>query len=352
MVVGAICILMGVVSLFTGRGIFGWILLILGFAILYTRGGGSFNERSSYEKQIKTGLSIQDIFEKIEDTETPLGKPWLAKHKSLGDCIVFGPSAFKDMVIAASGKDGISVKHSTEPEDIIRSGDDEARFEGVIKEDEAEVSASRYSLFVAYKMASVELVRVLYEFIGSMDSNRSVEADSEWGLFKFYYHNSSEGAFMDSEGHRMMEVECSYKPFVARLFEDGGDELASVRPRAIDSRGDIIEREGFEILANGEHYGEIRRKTGGGFEGYSIETDEGSFLMRLFPACGRANVSCNYRIEQDGRLLAVIGGSPNLKFAELGRQQNDVILSYDDDYLVLYAMLEIFVLTFNRKFLK
>jgi hypothetical protein len=63
-------------------------------------------------------------------------------------------------------------------------------------------------------------------------------------------------------------------------------------------------------------------------------------------------MSSNYYIEKDGVLKAVIGGSPNILFDTVGRCQNDIILSYDDDYFVLYAVLEIFIMTLNRKFLK
>ena len=41
-----------------------------------------------------------------------------------------------------------------------------------------------------------------------------------------------------------------------------------------------------------------------------------------------------------------------LLFDQYGRCRNDLINSYDDDYLVLYAIAEIFILTNNSKFLK
>ena len=66
----------------------------------------------------------------------------------------------------------------------------------------------------------------------------------------------------------------------------------------------------------------------------------------------RANISCNYMVEKDGELKAVIGGSPNVLFDTIGYCQNDLILSYDEDYLVLYAAIEIFIMTHNKKFLK
>ena len=87
-------------------------------------------------------------------------------------------------------------------------------------------------------------------------------------------------------------------------------------------------------------------------EGFIADTDAGKVTVTIFPACMRANISCNYMVEMDGELKAVIGGSPNILFESAGYCENDLILSYDDDYLVMYAALEIFIMTLNKKFLK
>ena len=55
---------------------------------------------------------------------------------------------------------------------------------------------------------------------------------------------------------------------------------------------------------------------------------------------------------ENGELKAVIGGSPNIIFDEQGNCRSDLINSYDDDYLVLYAVIEVFILTLNSQFLK
>lgn len=347
-IAGILCLLVGALSVLSGKFLSGIGILTIGLAVLYTSGGSS-NDRNIYEKLIKSDLSIDEIFEKLRDVETPLGKPWLAGHKTYeGSNIVFGPSAFKDIVVVSKGKGGIVIRHSINTSEIIRSDEEEYRFEDVIKSDEEDVSPSRYSLFVGFKMASVELVRQLYDFILKLSENRDTEAAEEWGLFKFYYHNSSEGSFKDADGRDVLGVECAFDPFTARVLDEDGSEMASVKSRGVNKRGEVSEKDGFELIANGEHYGEITKLS----DGFSVETEDGSFFMRQFPACGKANVSCNYRIEKDGKDVAIIGGSPNLSFGSKGRHQNDVILSYDDDYLVLYAILEIFVITYNRKFLK
>ena len=126
--------------------------------------------------------------------------------------------------------------------------------------------------------------------------------------------------------------------------------MASVVPHSFNAKGVVNDGAGYEMFADGEHFGEIRGKKD--INGYIAETDAGTFTVRLFPANLRANVSFNYLVEKDGELKAVIGGSPNILFDTVGRCQNDLILSYDDDYLVLYAALEIFIMTLNKKFIK
>jgi hypothetical protein len=96
----------------------------------------------------------------------------------------------------------------------------------------------------------------------------------------------------------------------------------------------------------------VKAKKIDGKEGFIVSTDDGEFRVNVFTSCLRANISNNHTVEKDGRLMAVIGGSPNILFDTCGRCRNDVILSYDDDYLVLYAVLETFILTLNGKYLR
>lgn len=128
--------------------------------------------------------------------------------------------------------------------------------------------------------------------------------------------------------------------------------MASVVPHAMNQRDEPVDSAGFELLTGEGHFGEIRRFRDSSGEGFIAETDAGKFTLRLFPSCMKARISNNYTIEHEGKLKAVIGGSPNLLFDEYGRCRNDIINSYDDDYLVFYAIAEVFILTNNSKFLK
>ncbi len=351
--VGVLMVIMSLLMMSVGKFIFGAIILLIAFAIFWNRGSGRFNDRSIYEKVIKCDLSIAEIYEKVKDIDTPFGKAWIAEHKGFsGDSIVFGPGVFKDAVIISRSRDHIDVKHITKTDNIIRGEKDEHRFRDFADPKELEVTPERYSLFAAFKLASVMLVRHLSELIEKLAADADTEIPESMDLFSFYYHNSSEGFLRDTDGDDILRVENSFSPFRASVLDIDGNEMASVKPHAFSNKGEPVDSAGYEMFADGEHFGEMRKFTEGKEQGFICDTDAGEFRVTLFPSCLRANISINYTIEHDGELKAVIGGSPNLLFDTCGRCQNDVILSYDDEYLVLYAIVEIFILTLSRSFLK
>jgi len=351
--IGVLTAILALLMMSVGKFIMGGIVLLLAFGIFWTRGGGKFNDRSIYEKVIRTDLGIEELHERIRDTDTPFGKPWIAGHKGYeGNSIVLGPGKFKDCVVISRSKDKLIVKHITLLDNIIRGEDDEYRFSDLVNTAEAEVTPERYAVFAGFKLASVMLVKHLTEFIEKLTEDRSAEAPESLDFFKFYYHNSSDGYFRDSDGSEVLKAECSYSPFRSAVLDEDGNEMASVMPRAFDKKGVVVDAEGYELFANGEHFGEIRKFREGRQEGFLCSTDDGDYRITIFPSCMRAKISCNYTIERDGKLKAVIGGSPSLQFDVEGWCRSDLILSYDDDYLVLYAILETFILTLNSRFLK
>lgn len=351
--VGVLAVILSLLMMSVGRFIMGGITLLLAFGIFWNRGGGKRVDRSIYEKTVKTDLTIAELYEKLKDLDTPLGRPWIAEYKAFaGDSIVFGPCSFKDCVVISRGKNYINIKHVTHIENIFRKEEDEYRFEGLVNPEEAEVTPARYAVFAGFKLASVMLVKHLTELIDKLDRERDAAVPGELDFYRFYYHNSSEGCFRDSDGNDVLRVETSLRPFTAKVFDIDGNEMASVVPHAFDSKGYPAESAGFELFSDGEHFGEIRRFRDPQGEGFEADTDAGLFRITIFPSCMKAKISCNYMIEHEGELKAVIGGSPNLIFEGRGRFRNDIINSYDDDYLVLYAIAEVFVLTLNSKFLK
>ena len=346
-------LVIGTLSMLSGHILFGGAVAIGGFVIFFLRGRGSFNDRSLYEKQIKAGIGIDELYEKLKDMETPIGKAWIGGHSDYkGDCIIFGPDVFWDCVLIARSGSRIVIRHTMQPDKIIRDDKDEFRFESLIDPSGYEATPERYAIYAGFKLASTVMLDHLCDMIKGLDEGKSISIPGSLEQYKFYYHNSSEGWFRDSEGNDILRVEASLSPFASAVFDGDGDEMAAVIPHAVNNKGLPVEAAGYDLTANGEHFGEIRRFKDRKGEGFIAETDDGTYRISIFPACRIGNISCNYRIEQDGRLKGVIAGSPGLTFNGLGKCRSDIILSYDDDYIVLYAVLETFILTVNSRFLK
>ena len=127
--VGVLTIITALLAMSVGRFIMGGIILIIAFGIFWNRGFGKFNDRSLYEKIVKSDLSMQELYRHFADMQTPLGKPWIAEHKGFeGDSIVFGPSAYKDCVIISRKRGNLDIKHITLVDNMIRRQEDEYRF--------------------------------------------------------------------------------------------------------------------------------------------------------------------------------------------------------------------------------
>ena len=127
-----ILLVLGFITVLSGHIIFGGIIALFGFGIFYLRGRGSFNDRSLYEKQIKADISIDELYAKIKDMDTPIGKPWVGGHKDFkGNCIIIGPNVFWDCIIIAKNGSGIVLKHTMQKDKIIRDEKNEYRFEGL-----------------------------------------------------------------------------------------------------------------------------------------------------------------------------------------------------------------------------
>lgn len=348
-----IWLVIGFLSMLSGHVFFGGIVAMIGFGIFYLRGRGNFNDRSLYEKQVRAAIPIDELYEKLKDMETPIGKAWLGGHKDFkGDCIIFGPNVFWDCVVIGRRGSNVVIKHTMDLKKIVRDDKDEYRFDGLINPAEYEATPERYAIYAGFRLISTVMLDHLCDIVRGLSSGEKTAVPDSLEQYRFYYHNSSEGWFRDSDGNDVLRVECALDPFMSAVFDADDEEMAAVIPRAFNNRGEVADGAGYELTANGEHYGEIRKYKDRRGSGFIAETQDGTFTINLFPACRRGNISCNYRVEQNGRLMAVIAGSPKLTFEGLGKCRNDIILSYDDDYMVLYAILEVFILTLNSSFLK
>ena len=344
--------LIGIFALIAAKFILGGILMGIGVAMIWMRGSGKFNERSLYEKVVKSeGASIAQIYHEIKDMDTPLGKPWIADHVGyVGDSIVFGPNEYKDMVVISfdQKRKEFSIKHINKVGNIRCDRGDEWHFDNLINEADIEVTPLNYSLFAARKVICAIMLMHLTDMVQMVVEGQTGFAPKELDMFRTHYYNSKEGYFCDEDGARSMTCEEKFDPFTAKVFDLDGNELARIEPRAFDKQGYPADKAGYDMYADGEMYADIERTTSLKKDTFICRAEGHEFQVSNFMAVDRANISQNYTITCDGKLVAVVGGNRQLEFEGLGMSEHDVILSFDDDYLVFYAEFAIFLMTVNQ----
>ena len=345
----------GVIEISGGKLIIGGALIAFGAVCIYMRGSGKANQRSQYEKVVKcNGHTIEDLFNRIKTVNTPLGKAWIAEHEGFaGESIVFGPNKFSDMVVISYDpkKKAYNMRHINKLANVRVIDDaDEKRFAHCLDLANESVTPKLYAEFAANKIASVTLLNYLMDEAKKLVAG-SDEKPAKIGKFKVYQCNSSDDYLRDLKGAIYMELIGKYRPFTAKTYDGDGEKLTSIVPRAINRKNQVIDSRGFDMYADDEHYAEIAHKAINGHDGFTVDAGEDKFVVEGFPAVQRGNLKSNYYVYKDGELKAIIAGIPNIEFVGIGKCRQYVIMSYDDDYLVLYASLINFITTLNN-FLK
>lgn len=336
-----LCIFFAFMALTTGHMIMGGIALMVAFGIKYTF-SGSFNERNAYDKQIKDAgdISIQHVYDSIKDIDTPLGRPYIAGHDKFGEeVIVIGPGMFKDYIVIYKDKDSIMM-HSSCALQHLKNLDD-SRFDVVIDTKGLEVTTKRFSSFVSYKVITCVMLNDIADMIEGIKNGIAPRAGKILE-FNMFHYDSSDYIVRDIDDNEYAICRTFFKPLSVTIYDMEGNEVSTVN-------GDTKKaKEGFKFDISGEEYGTIYRRTSDGHDEFYVDTPDGTFTATAFRAVEDGRVSGNYRVKLDGVDKAIVIGSNSVEFEQYGYVENDVICSFDDDYLVVYLSFLDFIMGINH----
>jgi len=351
-VIAVIIFAMAVLDGISGKYLFSVFMLIVGWVVLLLRGTGKFNDRSQYEKVAKAqGITIAEIYSVLQDIDTALGKPWLAEHKGYkGDSIIFGPGKYKDMVVISYDErhKEFCLKHINKTDNIIRNESEEWRFEDFVDVSKLEVNPASFSDFAAGKLYIVVMLTRLAELIEKMVAGEEYTISKAIAPYKLTYYNDQEGYFVNDEGEAYRTAEQMYDPFEAVILDMEGDNLMEIVPNDFDRKGRVIDQAGYLLMKGADLLAEVSRTKEGKKDCFAFKTEDGEFKAQNFKGVDRANIAYNYIITKDGEDVAIVGGNKQLRFENLGMSENDIILSFNDEYQDIYNVLWIFIMTLNR----
>ena len=329
----------------TGHPFMGGAALLFALAMWNVFGGKDYNSRNTYDKEVKNknDLTVDEIYDVIKNTNTAFGKCWIAQHEKFkGKCIIFGPDVFKSYVLISVNNETIHLYTGNDISSIIADENDRYRFDVVADLSDVEVTPKKFSVFSAAMLGAVNLLEELTDSVQKMANGNIVTMPEEIGIFNLFYYNSSDSIVRDIKDGEYAKCSSINKPLSVVIYYMDNHELASVK--AIGKN----EKNGFAIKMSGENYGTIFHMENSGHDEFICETGEGELKAVSLRAVMRGNLGTNYRIKLAGETKAIVGGTAAIKFEKEGVVENDIICSYDDDYLVLYLLIQEFIMTFNH----
>lgn len=341
--VTALSAFMAFMAISVGKYILGGVMIFFAFGMWYVFGGGSYNDRNLYTKiaETKNDMTLDALYENLRGISTPLGKCWRGSSDRYGeDCIFFGPGIFKDFIAITKGKPGFILNSSTELEYIDKNADNAHRFENILDTSALEVTPKRFSGFASYKLITAVLMEDLTKLIAKIDNGE--KPPEELDMYELYHYNSSDLVVRDSEDNEYAKCSSVFEPLSVIVYSMDGEELAHVTGDRKD------EKSGYQVTMSGEEYGIFYQDSSKEHDMIYADTPDGRFTATCFRAVRKGNIGSNYVIDLDGVPKAVIGGSRRIRFDNEGLVENDIICSYDDDYLLMYIAMQEFIMTKHK----
>ncbi|MDD5823042.1 MAG: hypothetical protein PUD55_01250 [Firmicutes bacterium] len=343
-IVGGLAVFLAVLSLLVGKFILSFLMILLAFGIFSNSKKGGYNDKNLYDKKIaKQGRSLDELFYFFENMETPLGKCWAGIYKD-APAIIYGPSAFTDIIVITDDGKNFCFRNINITNNIDFGEANAWRLDNIEDTSDMPVTQKNYSVFAALKVMSAVMTGDLAELTAGFVDGTRTNAPAQLDMYEFYRHNTKDNNLVDINDNEILKTFIRKPPLSVTLYDSEGEEFARTEATVAEYK-DATDID-HDIYSDGEKFGTIKHLKGTGKNSYLIDTVNGEFRVDSFMAVRKANVASNYIITKDGERKAVVFGSPNIVFdGHGGVMQNNVICSFDDDYLVLYTLFELFVVS-------
>lgn len=342
-IIFGLVILLAILFFSVGKWTYSGIAILVAAAMYMNVGGGDFNSRNLYEKKVENrqNWTLEQLYQMLKDMNTPLGRCWMGSRKeNQGPCIVFGPGSFKDYILITANEKEIELVSGTEVEHLVYPENEAWRFQEIIDTENLEVTPKRYSAFAGDKVITAVLISNLTDLITNRMDGTSTVPD-EMDMFTLYHYNSYDTTVRDLEENCYARTSTAFDPLSIVIYDMDGSAAAKVT-------GDLKNKSGgFRVQIGEEEYGTIYCDKNSKQDAYYLEGPDGTFRLESFRAVRRANVGMNYMLTLDGEVKAVLASSPRIRFDSTSLIENDVICSFDNEYLLWYLIIQETVTSLN-----
>lgn len=341
-IIFGLVILLAILFFSVGKWTYSGIAILVAVAMYMNVGGGDFNSRNLYEKKVENQQhwTLDQLYQMLKDMNTPLGRCWMGSRKENQEpCIVFGPASFKDYILITANEKEIELVSGTEVEHLVYPESEAWRFQEIIDTENLEVTPKRYSAFAGDKVITAVLISDLADLIVNLMNGATCPEDLD--MFTLYHYNSHDTTVRDLEENCYARTSTAFDPLSIVIYDMEGNVAARVT-------GDLKNKSGgYRVQLGEEEYGTIYCDKNSKQDAYYLEGPDGTFRLESFRAVRRANVGMNYTLTLDGEVKAVLASSPRIRFDSTGLIENDVICSFDNEYLLWYLIIQETVTALN-----
>lgn len=339
-------IVSGVFYILAGKFIFGGISLALALAVWMVVGGNSFNARNIDEKVVTgtSGLTIREIYNNLMNMDTCFGRCWLTTHDQFdGSTVCFGPGILGDYIVIGGLKsdDKVFIISSTDLDKLHFPEGEYHRKGQLADKSMLTVNAGNYALFASYKLVSAVMIDDLRIIIENLrDGNKSIP--DELCKFKLFHYDTRDSVVRDFDDNEYGRCSTVYEPLSVVVYDNNGIEKGSIVANGTDDKG------GYLVTLNNKILGTMYTDKKSAHDEYYMHTAIGEVRLVGFRAVRSANLSCNYTMFLDGKHISVMGANARIKFEDNELVENNILCSFDEEYLYLQLLLTDFILAKNR----
>lgn len=332
------CVLfLAFLELTVNKFIWAGVFLIIAYSIYRNGGAGKYNEKSQYEKEADAeNLTFSDLHVAFKNMNTTLGKCWVGRHKAFeGNVLVWGPTPFKDcIVLGLTSKGKAYMRCVNTMANITYPEEEKWRFDQVIDTKGFEITPKNFSEFASGKLMTTVMIDDLSKMINDLNAGKN-SIPEDYNAYTMYHYNTFDGIFFDADGNAVLAADINNEDSIVAVSDMDGNEMA----RIVETE----QKDAYKIIVDGEQYGLITKEKAKN-DMYTLGTEGGVFEASNFQAVARGKLSSNYVISIDEKPVAYTGVSAQIIFDGLGKTSNVVVCSLDDDYLVLYAAFQVFLM--------
>lgn len=325
----------------------GTLLLIEGITAWMLSDSNSYNAMMDGMKQVTSmSLPIEEIFRAFEQVDTPLGRPWMGKVRSIeDDCLIYGPTQAGSFVYCWYHTGCFTVGECDDVSWLDEREAERHRVQTSWDRDAVEMG----QLYHLTAMLLPDFYRNMFEDYAVRHTAECRFLDTFRELQPDVYIFNEQFAVIEQD-YELQDLNGNVRyllhgaiPFLTFTLSDAdsGEEVFRIKRCLVHALPH------YDIYHYGEKYGSVARQFDLTHETFKMETADGLLELREF----NATVGDQFVAYLDGRLIGTISERLSLTVRDFV-YENFILMAFESQYVPLLAVLTVMLQSFKDNSIK